>query len=344
MGDGLLNRAFCVVEANRGSTITTKATVQSLFIASSSFKGGEVEFLLQNRYQRILLPIITASHRLDGLKKAAHQLEHIAKTAFRTRQIELLDHVTRLMQGLALPGQEIVSAYYRAHYIKQRGRYTEARALFQRVAERGAPSYRARALQCIGATYYHIGNIDEAVSFCVLADRVASQDDSLVKLRSHWMIANARVVQEDHRHALRMFRSLEPVVTWLSVGHPSLQGDFLNDIAFALGEAGRIEEGLQLVRVALSSPYAPRFPHWAETKNELEAKREATPVLVHIDLPQENSSSPTQTEQQADYNKVSDAAIGGHETRIAQTSPESNPEPASQIIWSTFSISAITTI
>jgi hypothetical protein len=81
-------------------------------------------FLPQNRYQRILLPIIAASRGLDGLKKVAHQLEQIAKAAFLTGRIEVLDHVTRVMQELALPGRETVSTHYRALYLSQRGRYT----------------------------------------------------------------------------------------------------------------------------------------------------------------------------------------------------------------------------
>jgi hypothetical protein len=146
------------------------------------------------------------------------------------------------------------------------------------------------------------------------------------------MIANVRVRQGDCKNALKVFERIEPIVGFLSRNHPTLQCDFLNDTAFALGEAGRIEEGLRLVQLALSSPYAPRFPHWTDTKNELEAKREATPVLVHFDLPQENSSSPAQTEEGIAYNKDCDAAIAEPETRTARTCPETNSEPKPQLV------------
>jgi hypothetical protein len=269
---------------------------------------------------------------IEGLRLAAREIEVIARQAHRARRLDVMEYASQLMLGIPLPGQEIVSAHYQAQCCRLKGEYDTALKLSGRVVESGSHTYRTRAVLHIGTIYYDIGRFDEAFRFFVPSIQTAAGNDPLSWTQSLWMIANARVRQGDCKNALKVFEKIEPIVGFLSRNHPTLRCDFLNDIAFALGEAGRIEEGLRLVQVALSSPYAPRFPYWTDTRNELEAKREATPVLVHIDLPQENSSSPAQTGQRVDYSRDCDAAIAEHESHTAQACPELSPEPESQIV------------
>jgi tetratricopeptide (TPR) repeat protein len=272
---------------------------------------------------------------VEELRLAAREIEMIARQAYSARRIEVLEYATQLMLDIPLPGQEIVSAHYQALCCWLKGDYARALTLSERVVESRVRAYRTKALLAIGTTYHRCGKTDEALPYFDATAQTALGKDPLSWTQALWMIANVRVRQGDCKNALKVFERIEPIVGFLSRNHPTLHCDFLNDTAFALGEAGRIEEGLRLVELALSSPCAPRFPHWTDTKNELEAKREATPVLVHIDLPQENASSPVQTEDRVEYNKNCDAAIAEHQTRTAQICPELNPEPERQIIGST---------
>jgi tetratricopeptide (TPR) repeat protein len=296
--------SFCSGEASKGSRTIKRATVKG-FLISSSFAGhGEIEqsVSLTGRYQKFCKFLERQVATLDGLRLAASELERIASYSYSSRRVEELEYASRLMLGIPVPGQQIVSAHYQSLCCRLRGEYEKSLEMSWRVAESPLAAYRTRAFLNIGNTHYDSGRIEQSLPFYAAVSQMAADDDPLRLAQALWMIANVRVRQGDCKNALKVFEKIEPIVRFLSRNHPTLQCDFLNDIAFALGEAGRIEEGLRLVQVALSSPYAPRFPYWTDTRNELEAKREATPVLVHIDLPQENSSSPAQTGQRVDYN------------------------------------------
>jgi hypothetical protein len=56
---------------------------------------------------------------------------------------------------------------------------------------------------------------------------------------------------------------------------------------------GRIAEAKAASEVALASPYAPAYPNWAETRQELEAKRtSATPSVVAVNQTSEAIPAP----------------------------------------------------
>jgi hypothetical protein len=238
------------------------------------------------------------------VRLTARKLELIARQAYNAKQIEELEYASQLMLGIPLPEQQIVSTHYQALSCRLKGEYEKSLELSWRVVESPLAAYRTRAFLNIGNVCYALGRIEQSLPFFVASSRTAG-NDCLSWAQSSWMIANARVRQGDYKDALTGFQCIEPIVHYLTRHNPILHCDFLNDVAFALGEAGRSAEGLRLCAIGLSSPYASFCPQLSETRSELEAKREATPVLVHIDLPQENTSSPAQSDECVDYSKDS---------------------------------------
>jgi hypothetical protein len=68
---------------------------------------------------------------------------------------------------------------------------------------------------------------------------------------------------------------------------PSDYCDYLNNLAYELGQVGRIEEARAAINVALRSPYADRFPDWHETAQEIETMRRRVflPLVFAIGAP-----------------------------------------------------------
>ncbi|HYV03566.1 MAG TPA: hypothetical protein VFB82_03210, partial [Blastocatellia bacterium] len=97
------------------------------------------------------------------------------------------------------------------------------------------------------------------------------------------MTAIVRGIQGDHGQALAHLEELFPLVRTIGKHYPVLYYDFLNSLAVELGEVGRITEAEQACAVALASPFAGVHPNWAETRDEIAAKRiSATPSIVAV--------------------------------------------------------------
>jgi len=73
--------------------------------------------------------------------------------------------------------------------------------------------------------------------------------------------------------SLAALERLFPVMRSFATSYPEDYRYYLNNLAYELGEVGRIDEAKAAINVALRSPYSDRFPDWAETKQELETKQ-----------------------------------------------------------------------
>jgi hypothetical protein len=145
-------------------------------------------------------------------------------------------------------------------------------------------TYRARAIQTLGANRHADGKLDEALRFQLEALRAASDTKAnglQTALMARWEISIIKSLDGDHKGALSDLKRLTPLVSLASKQTPFYFYFYCNDLAVVLGELGYIGEAQRTVDVALASPYAPLYPNWAETRLELEAKRtSATPSVV----------------------------------------------------------------
>jgi hypothetical protein len=64
---------------------------------------------------------------------------------------------------------------------------------------------------------------------------------------------------------------------------PQAYCDYLNTFAVELGEIGSLEQARRASEMAIASPFAPAYPEWRETFDEIEAKRRrASSSLVAV--------------------------------------------------------------
>jgi tetratricopeptide (TPR) repeat protein len=265
-----------------------QARVLFNFIFSS---GSDSSLALQDTsaqrsyYQNLIYSLVSHSIYIpESFQNLGRQLEGIARHAYIARQIDAVEQASRIM--LDLPGSsqlKSVARHYQALCAKQKGDFDGARKLLERVVEEAPLQYKTRALQAIGATYHEQGEIDAALPFYIAAGKAAIDCDPITLCGSQKMIAIVRSIHGDHKQALDDFERLFPLIRAIGKYYPAFYYEYLNGLAVELGEVGRLDEARNVCQIALASPFAPAYPEFAETRDELEAKRtSATPSIVAL--------------------------------------------------------------
>jgi tetratricopeptide (TPR) repeat protein len=218
--------------------------------------------------------------------KLTNSLIQFAEQAYLRRDLDALEEISRVLMNLPIDAARQIGLYYHALTIKRKGHLDEAQTLLETVADKAPLNYRARATQGLGANYHDKGQLNEALRFQLEALRMASDKTAhglQTTLLAHGEIAIVRSLDGDHHGALADLEKLWPLFYHVAKQNPFYFYVFNNELAVELGEAGRIEEAEAACKIALASPFASAYPEWAETRQELEAKRtSATPSVVAI--------------------------------------------------------------
>ena len=189
-----------------------------------------------------------------------------------------------------------VGQYYQALATRQNGRIDEALSLLETVADDAPLVYRARAIQALGAIYHRQGRHDEALRLYPEALRVASRDDGRDLLTTLLVLLEISCIKSeigDHRGALADYQSLSPLVRIVARENPVYFYGYHNELAIEFGEFGRTAEAEAACAIALASPFAPAYPEWSATRDEIAAKRTAaTPSIVAVNRTPETEPSP----------------------------------------------------
>ena len=246
-----------------------------LFIQTSigGYGGGSKDAPSQVYYQQIYDLLTHSVFTLEEFRALGRQLEAIASQAYLGRQVHAVEEATRLM--LALPTAirlENIARHYQALCSWQRGDIDDARQSLERIVEEATPQYRAKALQVIGLTYQKRGEVDAALPFYVAAGKAAADCDLVTLAQSQQMISVVRSMNGDHAQALEHLEKQFPLVRAISKRYPAAYYTFLNHLAVELAEVGRFTEAEAALSIALTSPFAPAYPEWSETRDEIAAK------------------------------------------------------------------------
>ena len=254
----------------------------TLFISSSI--SSDQTGTKQPGYFQQLIHVLLARHvyTVEGFQYLGRQLVAITRQAYLGRQMDVVEQVSQIMLALPISDEfRNLALYYQAHGLSRQKDFSQARQLFETIAEKATPEYRASALQYIGATYFDNGQPDAALPFYLTAGKVAADCDLLTYIKSQKMTAVVRSLHGDHKQALALLENLFPLVRTIGKYYPAAYYDFLNSLAVELGEVGRLGEAKAACSIALASSFAPAYPEWAETRDELEAKRtSATPSII----------------------------------------------------------------
>jgi len=236
------------------------------------------------------------AHSQETFVKLTDELIRCAEQAYVMRDVQALDEGSQVLMNLPVDAVRQIGSYYYSLAIYRKGRQDEADALLERIAHDGPSTYRAQALQALGAHRHGDGRLDEALRFQLEALRAASDANTnglQTALMARWEISIIKSLNGDHKGALSDLKGLTPLVSLVARQTPFYFYFYCNDLAVVLGELGHIGEAQTTLDIALASPYAPLYPNWAETRLELEAKRtSATPSVVAVCRPTEVIPAP----------------------------------------------------
>ena len=242
-------------------------------------RGGLLRHIVASHFAQTI-------HSQELFVNLTNELIRFAEQAYVMRDVDALDDVSSALMNLPVDAARQIGIYYYALAINRKGQRDEAEALFEKIADNGPTTYRARAIQTLGANQHEKGQLDEALRFQLEALRVASDKDAhglQTTVLARGEISIIRSLDGDHKGALSDLKGLSPFINLIAKREPFYFYAYCNDLAVDLGELGRIDEAKATLEVALASAYAPAHPNWADTRQELEAKRtSATPSVVAI--------------------------------------------------------------
>jgi tetratricopeptide (TPR) repeat protein len=236
------------------------------------------------------------AHSQETFVKLTNELIRFAEQALVIRDINALSEVSQVLMNLPVEAARQIGTYYFALAMYRNGQKDEADSLTEKIADNAPSTYRARAIQTLGANRHADGKLDEALRFQLEALRAAADNKATglqTALMARWEISIIKSLDGDHKGALSDLEGLTPLVNLVSKQTPFYFYFYCNDLAVVLGELGYIGEAQKTVDIALASPYAPLYPNWGETRHELEAKRTyATPSVVALTRPSEVIPAP----------------------------------------------------
>lgn len=277
---------------------TTANTNRFLTGCSSSLELTDSEILVSRDGS---LRYIVAGHLAQTIHSRklfgtlANQLIAFAEHAYIVRNLPALEEVSHILMNLPVDAAQQIGTYYYALAINRKGQRDLAETLLGKLADDGPFTYRARAIQSLGGNLHDKGKLDEALRLQREALRAASEENAdglQTMLKAHFEIAIIRSLDGDHNGALSHFEKLWPIVNHIAKQNPFYFYLYHNAVAVELGEVGRVEEAEVACKLALASPFASAYPEWAETRQELEAKRRsATSSIVAQDHPPEAKPS-----------------------------------------------------
>ena len=229
-------------------------------------------------YQRIASQLIGVVHKEQFFRELGDRLVVLAEHSHVFRQTEILEQVSEALFGLPLPREyEVVGRYYQALCVQRFGHGNVERAarLLEYVAENAPLRYRLRALVSLGANSTHKGDYRSAFSFYRDAGLFASRErlyDPHALLVSPKDVAVIYSLEGNHRDAMLLLQNLSPLANTVRSSQPHVYYDYMNSFAVELGEVGRLEEAKNVSQIVLASPFAPAYPEWRETQDEIELK------------------------------------------------------------------------
>ncbi len=224
----------------------------------------------------------TANSR-QAFNNLAQRLIRFAEHAYSLRDLNALKDVSQILISLPIADAQQIGQYYQAIVIKRKGRTYEAQSLLEAVANNRPLVYRARAIQALGALYHDKGQLTEALSFHLEAVRAASDGagcDLLAMLMAHLEISHVLSDLGDHQGALAILENLLPLIHSVTKRNPLYFYLYHNELAIEFAELGRIAEAEAACAIALASPFAPAYPEWSETRDEIAARRQSVSSLT----------------------------------------------------------------
>lgn len=271
-GQNYFGEASSSVRA-RSALVLTDAPSQRQSVGSQRRSSDE------RLLQAIARGLVKGFHTKQSLLDFITCVASAADQALVTRQYDTIGALSQLLLSLPLSHQlESIGHFYEALSINRcgLGDTVRANALFEQVADRGPLNYRARAMLLFAARAVSGGNYPAALSWYSEIMRMSVHHRAVEPATSYSVRLLAAIVKAwngDHRGALADLEEIYPLARLAIRQDPRIYYLHLNSLAVELGEVGRLEEAARASEIALSSPFAPWYPEYQETFDDIAVKQ-----------------------------------------------------------------------
>lgn len=281
-----------VKDENKMGRVSMQIAADNNLVLIDSFSSRRfAEFQKQagygRLYQQIVSGLIKDTYSKQFFTSLGDRLAALAEQLYPLRRMEEVEQISQLLLNLPLASEYgIIGRYYEALGLYHKGKFTEARAALEYVAEHGPSNYKARALLGASATFYVKNDLQSFARYCVEANHSAvGKDwcDYRTIIESQRNLVMVKSLTGDHHGALADLERSFPMVRSMSRWQPDLFFTYMNSYAVELGEVGRLEEALHVCEKALASPYARIYREVQETRDEIVMKsRRASRYVVAV--------------------------------------------------------------
>jgi tetratricopeptide (TPR) repeat protein len=238
---------------------------------------------MQTAASRFIVPPIAKSIRLyQQLLEGVHNYNKIGNSIIQFaeqmrafRDEDTLSELSLILSTSPLEPYHIIGQYYLALALCRNGLgdLKQSTYIFERVANIGPSKYKAEALISLSAISWVNNKPEETIRYCLEAIKVGDFTTTLQALRG---IAVLKGREGYHRSALRDFEKIYPLIQHTQ---PHIYFDYLNSLAFELGEAGRKYEARNIIKRVLASPFAFAYPEWRQTAEGLKSSSRSFAVI-----------------------------------------------------------------
>lgn len=222
----------------------------------------------------------------------------ICRQAHSRLQVDILREASDFLVSLPVRNElRAIGRHYQAQVLHRSGNFDAARFIFEEVATQPETEFpwKAAAIFSAASCYFDRGSLDAAMTLYLESQHVAANQgsvDVLNTLKSQWMLAVIQSVHGDHNSALQSLESIYPLVQYVARTQAAAYYDYLNSLAVEQIALKHFDQAEQLCNVFLSCQFAPNFPNWSETRDELHAAKEAVASTVFINVEHTSQQTP----------------------------------------------------
>jgi tetratricopeptide (TPR) repeat protein len=173
------------------------------------------------------------------------------------------------------------------------GNHEQAKTMLEQAADSSQGTYQARALLSLGNLEAVKRNLSSESQYYLEAFK-ASHSPS-IKIEAARGIAVIKAKEGYHESAVKDFERFLPLAARCDAVTYNL---YLSSLAVELGGVGRKDEARNISQIVLASPFAPAYPEWKETANDLKEPRRSfvsvpsmEPEPVEIEATQSHPAS-----------------------------------------------------
>jgi hypothetical protein len=268
-----------------------RATINNLFLIDrNSFKVladlhtsiGQGEF-----YQQIANKLIRGVYTREAINRLGDKLTALAHQAYTFRQRDVVEQASQMLMNLPLSREyRSIGRYYHSFILSLEGRTDEARTLLEKLEVEVPCWYRGRIIMSLAGLEFDNGDFQSALPLYIEVGHAATakgMHDLFTLTETQRQIAVLKSVSGDHNGAVAHLEKIYALARTVGSQHPAVWYAYRNSLAVELGEVGRIEEAQYMIKPLLQSPFAPAFPEWIETGDELTLKsRKASRSFIAI--------------------------------------------------------------